>query len=114
MERPGQMQPPLERHMTDSVWHDLALLLCYWLAYFLLHSILASLGVKRLLAATRPALMPGYRLAFNILSLLLILPILWHIFQHPGPMLWRWQGASAWLANGIALLACLVVVRSLK
>lgn len=100
--------------MTDSVWHDLALLLCYWLAYFLLHSILASLGVKRLLAATRPALMPGYRLAFNILSLLLILPILWHIFQHPGPMLWRWQGASAWLANGIALLACLGFVRSLK
>ncbi|PWB52431.1 MAG: hypothetical protein C3F18_08265 [Nitrosomonadales bacterium] len=100
--------------MTDSAWHDLALLLCYWLAYFMLHSILASLGVKRRVATSYPALMPAYRLAFNILSMLLILPILWHMFQHPGPWLWRWEGMAAWLANGLALLACLGFVRSLK
>ncbi len=100
--------------MTDSAWHDLALLLCYWLVYFALHSILASLGIKRHFAATRPELMPAYRLAFNILSLLLILPILWHMYQHPGPMLWQWQGAGAWTANGLALVACLGFVRSLK
>ncbi len=100
--------------MTDSAWHDLALLLCYWLAYFALHSLLASLGVKRRLAAARPALMPAYRLAFNTLSVLLLLPILWHMFQHPGPWLWRWEGIAAWLANGLALLACLGFARSLK
>lgn len=100
--------------MTDSAWHELALLLCYWLAYFVLHSVLASLGAKRRVAAVRPALMPIYRLVFNGLSVLLLLPILWHMFQHPGPMLWQWQGAEAWLANGLALLACLGFVRSLK
>lgn len=100
--------------MTDSAWHDLALLLCYWLAYFVLHSLLASLGVKRRLAAFRPALMPAYRLAFNALSVLLLLPILWHMFQHPGPWLWRWEGEAAWLANGLALLACLGFIRSLR
>lgn len=100
--------------MTDSAWHDLALLLSYWLAYFVLHSLLASLGVKRRLAAFRPALMPAYRLAFNTLSVLLLLPILWHMFQHPGPWLWRWEGMAAWLANGIALLACLGFIRSLR
>ena len=100
--------------MTDSAWHDLALLLCYWLAYFALHSMLASLGVKRYVAATRPALMPAYRLTFNGLSVLLLLPILWQMFQHPGPMLWHWQGSAAWLANGLALLACLGLIYSLK
>jgi len=100
--------------MTDSDWHNLALLLSYWLAYFVLHSVLASLGIKRRVAAIRPALMPVYRLVFNGLSMLLLLPILWHMFQHPGPMLWSWQGGGAWLANGLALLACLGFIRSLK
>lgn len=100
--------------MTDSDWHNLALLLSYWLAYFVLHSVLASLGIKRRVAAVRPALMPIYRLLFNGLSMLLLLPILWHMFQHPGPILWRWQGGGAWLANGLALLAFLGFVRSLK
>lgn len=100
--------------MTDSDWHDLALLLCYWLAYFAMHSALASLGVKRRVASTHPALMPAYRLVFNGLSTVLLLPILWHMFQHPGPMLWHWQDGAAWLANGLALMACLGFVHSLK
>lgn len=100
--------------MTDSAWYDLALLLCYWLAYFVLHSLLASLGVKRRVSAARPDLMPVYRLAFNTLSVILLLPILWHMFQHPGPALWQWKGAGAWLANGLALLAGLGFVSSLK
>lgn len=103
-----------EEAMTDSDWNNLALLLIYWLAYFVLHSILASLGIKRRVAATRPELMPYYRLAFNGLSVLLLLPVLWHMFLHPGPMLWQWQGSAAWLANGLALLACLGFVNSLK
>lgn len=103
-----------EKGLTDSVWHDLALLQGYWLAYFALHSVLASLGVKRRVAAAHAALMPAYRLAFNSLSVLLLLPVLWHMFQHPGPMLWHWQGGAAWLANGLALLACLGFLLSLK
>lgn len=100
--------------MTDSVWHHLAQLFCYWLAYFALHSILASLGVKRRVAATHPEWMPAYRLFFNALSVLLLLPILWHMFLHPGPVLWQWQGAGAWLSNGLALLASLGFILSLK
>ncbi|MDP3688398.1 MAG: hypothetical protein Q8R64_12485, partial [Sulfurimicrobium sp.] len=81
---------------------------------FILHSVLASLGIKHRTALARPALMPAYRLAFNSLSLLLLLPILWHMFQHPGPVLWQWQGIGAWLANGLSLLACLAFIHSLK
>lgn len=71
----------------------------------LLHSVLASLAVKRRVAAHFPDLMPYYRLGFNILALLLLLPILWLTVSHPGPVLWQWQGVGAWLANGLALAA---------
>ena len=91
--------------MPESAWCDMALLLFCWIGYFTLHSILASLAVKRRVAAARPNLMPYYRLAFNILAVLLLLPILWLIYYDHGPMLWRWQGIAAWLANGLALAA---------
>lgn len=100
--------------MTDSAWHDLALLLCYWLIYFALHSMLASLRIKRHVAASHPELMPAYRLTFNVLSTLLLLPILWQVFQHPGPILWQWRGTEAWVANLLAFMGCLGFVRSLK
>ena len=100
--------------MSDTAWQNLALLSFYWLAYFALHSLLASLRAKRWVDARFPALIPLYRLAFNGLSVLLLLPILWQLFQHPGPMLWHWNGIWAWLANGLALAALAGFVISLK
>ena len=91
--------------MTESAWRDLVLLSFCWIGYFALHSALASLVVKRTVAAAWPNLMPYYRLLFNILAALLILPILWLTFHDSAPMLWRWQGIAAWLANGLALAA---------
>jgi len=91
--------------MTESTWRDIVLLSFCWIGYFALHSALASLVVKRWVAAAWPNLMPYYRLMFNILAALLILPILWLSYRDAGPMLWRWQGAAAWLANGLALAA---------
>ena len=100
--------------MTESAWRDIVLLSFCWIAYFALHSALASLAVKRRVAATWPKLMPYYRLTFNILASLLLLPILWLSYNDAGPMLWRWQGAAAWLANGLALAALFGFWLSLK
>lgn len=100
--------------MTESAWRDMVLLLFGWIWYFALHSILASLAVKRRVAAIWPNLMPYYRLAFNILAVLLLLPVLWLTYRDPGPMLWRWQGIAAWLANGLALAAVFGFWLSLK
>jgi protein-S-isoprenylcysteine O-methyltransferase Ste14 len=91
--------------MTESAWRDIVVLSFCWIGYFALHSALASLVVKRRVATALPNLMPYYRLMFNDLALLLLLPILWLTYRDPEPMLWRWQGASAWLANGLALAA---------
>ena len=98
--------------MTE--WRDILLLSFCWIGYFALHSALASLAVKRRVAAAWPNLMPYYRLAFNLLASLLILPILWLTYRDTGPMLWRWTGAAAWLANGLALAALFGFWLSLK
>jgi len=90
----------------------LGLLGLSWLGYFALHSWLASLGLKRRVAGRWPALMPFYRLAFNLIAVILLLPILVLTYALPGPELWRWQGLSAWFANGASLLAVAGVVLS--
>ena len=100
--------------MTESAWRNIVLLAICWIAYFALHSTFASLVVKRWVAAAWPHLMPYYRLTFNMVASLLILPILWLTYHEPGPVLWRWQGVAAWLANGLALAALFGFWRSLK
>jgi hypothetical protein len=76
-----------------------------WLLYFLVHSLLASLWLKRLVARRWPDWMPAYRLLFNLQSLLLLLPPLYLTYAWKGPFLWQWQGWGWWLANGLALIA---------
>lgn len=100
--------------MTQLAGRDMALLLIFWLTYFAFHSVLASLAVKRRVAAAYPGAMPFYRLGFNLLAVLLLLPVLWFMYGHPGPMLWRWQGMGALLANGLALAALFGFWRSLE
>lgn len=84
---------------------ELALLILVWLAYFIIHSVTASLSLKRWVAAHRPGWMPAYRLAFNLLATLLLIPPLWLTLNWNGPNLWQWQGVAAWISNGLTLLA---------
>lgn len=82
--------------------------------YFTLHSLLASLTLKRIIARHWPGFMPAYRLTYNILAVVLFLPLLWLAQQNPGPLLWQWQGDWAVLANGLALAAIISFFWSLK
>jgi hypothetical protein len=100
--------------MTESDWRDMALLALFWLGYFALHSVLASLRIKSWVALHYPERMPLYRLSFNILAVLMLLPILWLMVRSPGPTLWAWQGLGAWLANGLALAAVFGFMKSLN
>ncbi|MHB1291871.1 MAG: methyltransferase family protein [Sulfuricella sp.] len=100
--------------MTESDWQDMALLALSWLGYFALHSALASLRVKSWVAMHYPERMPLYRLSFNVLAVLMLLPILWLLVRNPGPTLWAWQGLGAWLSNGLALAALFGFMKSLN
>ncbi len=76
-----------------------------WIAYFALHSLLASLKAKHWVARHWPGAVRGYRLFYNLLSVVLILPLVGITLFYPAPWLWRWEGVAAWVANGLALAA---------
>lgn len=84
---------------------DLIVLALGWIAYFLLHSTLASLMVKRWVECSRPHWLPAYRLFFNAVAIILVLPLLWLTYSIDAAPLWQWSGVLGWVANGLALLA---------
>jgi len=98
---------PLPEPMVHPVTTNtlLVLLASTWIAYFIIHSVLASLAVKQAVERSHPNWMPAYRLFFNAAALLLIIPPLWLTYHIDAPWLWQWQGIGWWLANGLALLA---------
>jgi len=96
--------------MTFELWT----LLAVWLAYFVLHSFLASLTVKRWVARVHPDWMPAYRLFFNAVAMLLLLPPLFLTLLWRGEPLWQWDGAWYWLSLGITALAVFGFVGSLR
>ncbi len=82
-----------------------------WLAYFSVHSLLASRGTKDLFAARLPHWMPYYRAAYNAFAFLSLLPVVWFAHRYSGPMLWAWKYPWNWLSDALALaaLACFVL-----
>lgn len=98
----------------DGHLQTVLILILAWLAYFVIHSWLASLQLKHHVADNWPGFMPAYRLCYNLLALLLIIPPLGLTLLLPGPMLWQWNGLAWWVANGIAALALAGVFWSLR
>ncbi len=78
-----------------------------WLGYGSLHSLLASLGLKSKLAKRWPASARFYRLGYNLLALVLLLPILDYIYSLAEPALWSWSGPWRWAQDGVLLLSLL-------
>ena len=76
--------------MNDLIWLALG-----WVAYAALHSLLASLRCKAWVTRRWPAFAPWYRLAFNLQSVILVLPMVWATYALPGDWLWRWTGFGA-------------------
>lgn len=85
-----------------------------FLAYFLLHSLTASIAMKQWAARHWPEMMPYYRLAFNALAIVLAVPLLLVMFLYPGETLWQWQGVGFYVSSGLALLVVIGFVYSLK
>lgn len=90
------------------------LIIAVFVGYFILHSLSASLWAKRRVAACCPALVPYYRLLFNVLAILLAIPLAYLAWRYPGEPLWQWQGIAGHIADGIGLLALLALLYSLR
>lgn len=90
--------------------HLLQLLL--WIAYFALHSYLASAACKERVARRWPRWYAHYRLIFNGVSLFLLVPILALVHAVPGPLLWDRPAVVDWVFNAIAIVALVAAWRS--
>jgi protein-S-isoprenylcysteine O-methyltransferase Ste14 len=91
--------------MNNEIIISLVPLALGFVAYFTLHSLLASLRLKNFVAKRWPTLMPAYRLAFNVLSVVLLLPLVWLMQANPGPVIWQWQGGWSLLMSGLMFAA---------
>lgn len=85
-----------------------------WCLYAALHSLLADLRIKEVVARHWPGFAVWYRLAYNGLAVLTALPLLWLMRAAPGDELWVWRGVWAWLANGLAIAALVGAMQSSK
>lgn len=83
-----------------------------WSAYFALHSWLAANATKAWVGRRWPRLLPAYRVVFNLISIVVLLPVLWLVYSTGGGWLWQWHGGLAWVANGLALAALLAFFAS--
>lgn len=81
----------------------LCLLALAWAAYGALHSLLAALGTKAWVAARFPGAVPAYRLGYNLVALVALLPVVGLMTWPPSLWLWRWTGPLGWLLDGLAL-----------
>lgn len=100
--------------MDNDILHTLVPLGLSFLAYFVMHSLLASLRFKRWVHHRWPGLMHAYRLTYNLLAIILLIPLLWFMHQTPGPLIWQWSGLLAWLMRGFTVAAILGFIWSLK
>ena len=85
-----------------------------WLLYFSIHSLFASLRFKQFILLSYPGIMPCYRLIFNILAMLLLIPPVFLMLMYPGELVWQWSGNWRYLANSLALLAIAGFIFSLR
>ncbi|QEP44957.1 hypothetical protein D5085_18540 [Ectothiorhodospiraceae bacterium BW-2] len=78
------------------------LLTGYLLLYGLLHSLLASLACKQWVARRFAPWFHAYRFGFNLLALLLLLPVVWMLWQWRGEVVYQWP--EPWHYLGYLLL----------
>jgi protein-S-isoprenylcysteine O-methyltransferase Ste14 len=86
-------------------------------AYSVLHSLLASRRVKRAVRQALDSISPGgrmadrfYRLFFNLVGILTLLPVLYLVARFPGEVLYSLRSAWLFLALGIQVLGVVLLL----
>lgn len=82
-----------------------------WFLYAMFHSLTASIPCKDFCRRRWPRFFASYRLVYNGLALLLLIPLIALSLHTSGPQLWVWTGGMAWLLNGLAVLVLIAFLR---
>jgi len=83
-----------------------------WVLYAVIHSLTASHACKTFTKRHWPIFFASYRITYNVLAVVLLIPVVLISIRTPGPELWAWQGAMAWLMNGLAMAALMSLLVS--
>ena len=94
--------------------HDAILLGLAWTGYCLIHSLLASLQIKRWVSNHYPGLMPAYRLSFNLIAVALLSVPFYFSYTGHSIALWSFDGPIKWIMYAITLSAVAGFFISLK
>lgn len=92
----------------------LVLLATGWAVYGLIHSGLACPASKAWFRRRFPQRYRAYRLLFNLVAGLLLVPPLWLLFSYPDAALWQWPRVAGWIADAAALAAVAGFLWSMK
>jgi protein-S-isoprenylcysteine O-methyltransferase Ste14 len=84
---------------------EAGLLAFAWALYFALHSVLAAEWTKSQVASLAPEAAQAYRITYNVLAVLMLLPMVAWILLRPSPSVWSFEGAAGILMDGLALAA---------
>jgi protein-S-isoprenylcysteine O-methyltransferase Ste14 len=87
--------------------NDILLIALAWAGYGGLHSLLAAPSPKAWILDHLPGMARYYRLGYNILATVLLIPLLLATEWAADDWLWRWQGAWAWVAHGVTVIVML-------
>lgn len=86
---------------------DTLLIALAWAGYGGLHSLLAAPSPKAWMLVRLPGMRRYYRLGYNILATVLLIPLLLATEWAADDWLWRWQGTWAWVAHGVTVIVIL-------
>lgn len=93
---------------------QISLLIAMWIGYFVVHSLLAAHKIKQAVYDRWPRVARRYRLLYNLVALLLLIPPLALTYSLQTPRLWEWEDWQQWLADSLAVMAILGFVYSLR
>ena len=86
------------------------LLVILWIAWCALHSALVSLSLTEPLCKRFPDASRYYRIVYNVVSLVTLVPVLLYTFSLRGTPAFSWQGPWRFLQSALALSALVFFV----
>jgi protein-S-isoprenylcysteine O-methyltransferase Ste14 len=98
---------------TVNYFHVMVITLL-WLGFFVAHSLAASLKLKHWVARRYVRLMPAYRITFNLLSGVLLIPVVVLSYSWRGEPLWHWSPPIFWLMAVVAVVTVVAFIFSIR
>ena len=100
--------------MNTVDYSQITIIVALWLGFFILHSLTASLMLKRWVTHHYSHLMPAYRLIFNGVSTLLLFPLLFLSYSWRSDPLWHWEPPLLWATTLLSVITIIGFIISIR